>query len=220
MRLVATSDTHYPVDTTMIPDGDVFIHCGDLLRTGYPDDFVRNLDWLAALPHKLKLYTPGNHDLHLQLYPGPALQQLRSVGVWVIGLPGNNNYAAYTLPNGMTILGVPYVTNLPRWAFNATEEEIWTHMQSMGRHDIIMSHAPAYGVLDRVPYRFGNDHSQKHVGIKAFSRYASEYKPKLWLHGHIHEDYGTMQFQDTTFYNVAMCDRNYKHSNSPIVIDI
>ena len=91
MRIVATSDTHHVVDVSTIPDGDVFMHCGDLCRTGYPDDFECQLEWLAKLPHKTKLFTPGNHDFHLQVYPGPALQQLREVGVWVVGLPGNTH---------------------------------------------------------------------------------------------------------------------------------
>ncbi len=30
MRLVATSDTHKKVDIAFIPDGDVFVHAGDI----------------------------------------------------------------------------------------------------------------------------------------------------------------------------------------------
>lgn len=213
MRLVATSDTHHVVDVASIPDGDVFVHAGDLMQTGYPQDFEDQLGWLAALPHAIKVFVPGNHDFHLQVYPGPALQQLRSAGVKVIGLPDNPNYESLKLPNGMSLLGLPFVTNLPRWAFNSTEEAIWAYLRSKGRHDIIVSHAPVYGVLDRVP-------SGKRVGIDAYRAYVKHYKPKAWIHGHIHEDYGTDELNSTKIFNVAMCDRAYDHANPPMVIDL
>lgn len=212
-RLVATSDTHHTVDISTIPDGDAFLHCGDLCTTGYPADFESQLEWLSALPHETRLFVCGNHDFHLQVYPGPALQQLRKAGVTVIGLPGNDNYASFTLPNGMTVLGVPYVTNLPRWAFNGSEDQIWRYLTKMKYHDIIVSHAPPRGVMDEpVP--------GKHVGIEAFRAYAKTYKPKKWLFGHIHECYGVDRQFETDFYNVAMCNRDYVHANPPMVVDL
>ena len=219
MRLVATSDTHYPVDVKKwIPDGDVFVHAGDAMRTGYLDEWGALLAWFAELPHKIKLFIPGNHDFHLMVYPGPALQQLRDVGVWVIGMPGNEHYASYKLPNGMTLLGLPYVTNLPRWAFNTTEEYLWDFLRRKGRHDIIVSHAPIRGVLDYVPPK--GEFKGKNAGIEAYRAYAKHYKPSHWIHGHIHEGYGEAQLNGTKVYNVAMCDRNYKHANKPVVLDL
>jgi Icc-related predicted phosphoesterase len=214
MRLVATSDTHKPVDVKKwIPDGDVFVHAGDLMRTGYPSDFEAQLDWLNELPHKLKLFVPGNHDFHLQVYPGPALQQLRSVGVVVVGLPGNTHYASVRLENGMTLLGSPYVTNLPRWAFNATEEQVWSFLKRMGRHDIVVSHAPVRHILD-------SPAEGKNVGLEAYRSYIRVYNPSHWIHGHIHECYGTERHKNTDFHNVAMCNRAYEHANPPMVIDL
>jgi Icc-related predicted phosphoesterase len=213
MRIVATSDTHHVVKKGWIPDGDVFIHAGDLMRTGYPDDFARQLEWLRELPHNVKLFVPGNHDFHLQVYPGPALQQLRDAGVWVIGLPGNDSYATYTLENGMTVLGLPYVVNLPRWAFNSTEPEIKKHLQKMGKHDIVVSHTP--------PYSFGDNINGESRGIVEYRRYAVIHRPKHWISGHIHEGYGSRKNDfGTEFHNVAMCNRNYEHANSPMVIDL
>lgn len=219
MRLVATSDTHYPVDVKKwIPDGDVFVHAGDAMRTGYLDEWNGLLDWFGQLPHKLKLFIPGNHDFHLQVYPGPALQQLRERGVWVVGMPGNDHYAAYKLPNGMSLLGLPCVTNLSRWAFNSSEERITDFLKRIGNHDIVVSHAPIHGVLDYVPPKEGFD--GKNVGIKAHRRYALKAKPKHWIHGHIHECYGNETFHDTEVHNVAMCNRDYVHANKPLVLDL
>jgi Calcineurin-like phosphoesterase len=214
MRLVATSDTHHTVDISTIPDGDVFVHAGDLCQTGYPDDWAKQLEWLAALPHKLKLYVPGNHDFHIQLYPGPALQELRSIGVWVVGLPGNIHFASHKLPNGMSLLGLPFVTNLPRWAFNVDEEEIEKYLKTVGYHDIIVSHAPPRYCLDKVG---GNS-----VGIGSYWEHAATHRPKHWIFGHIHEGYGNLknEFLPTEFHNVAMCDRTYTHANKPLVLDL
>lgn len=214
MRLVATSDTHHTVDISTIPDGDVFVHAGDLMRTGYINDWYTQLEWLSQLPHKIKLFVPGNHDFHLQVYPGPALQELRNIGVWVIGLPGNTNYNYYNLPNGMSLLGLPYVTNLPRWAFNIEETDLEKHLSMIGRHDIVVSHAPAQFHLDFI--------NGKHVGIKAYADYAKKHNPLHWICGHIHEGYGNVQYDydSTMFHNVAMCDRDYIHTNPPLVLDL
>lgn len=220
MRLVATSDTHVPVDPSIIPDGDVFIHAGDLMTTGYPDDFSQQLEWLAELPHPIKLYTPGNHDFQLMVYPGPALQDLRRVGVTVLGLPGNEQYYTSTLPNGLTVLGLPYVTNLPRWAFNLSRNEELDLVEtirhkSYKRADIIMSHSPVKGILDLS----ARGHQQ--AGMDAYRTLVDEeiVSPKLWFSGHIHEAYGHTNYKGIDFYNVSLCDRGYKHINPPIVLD-
>lgn len=237
MRVVATSDTHHPVDLNFIPDGDVFIHAGDLMQTGYPSDFERQLRWLRKLPHAIKLYTPGNHDFHLQVYPGPALQQLRDAGVWVIGLPGNTNYESYVLPNGMRVTGFPFVRNLPRWAFNSPESDILEALErsrefndTFGPPDIVVSHTPPYGILDEKS-------PGEHFGYQGYTDYLENYyrRPKHWICGHIHEAYGTTEKYETDyyiektgvhhkhvtkFYNVAMCNRKQEQVNPPMVIDL
>lgn len=220
MRIVATSDTHSVVDVSKIPDGDVFIHAGDLMTTGYPDDFKKQLTWLKKLPHKVKLYVPGNHDFHLQVYPGPALQELRSIGVWVLGLPGNVNYVDYELPNGMHVMGLPFVTELPRWAFNMGDTSVWKYIKNLPsavkKADIVVSHAPPFTYLDKTL-------TGKHGGVYAYQSLfeAGEFpNVKHWISGHVHEAYGTLEKNGCTFHNVALSDRAYKHSNTPLVLDL
>lgn len=212
MKLIATSDTHSKVDISFIPDGDVFVHAGDLMTTGYPDDWKQQLEWLAALPHKRKIYVPGNHDFHIQLYPGPALQELRKIGVTVIGLPGNDMFSYATLDNGMTLMGLPFVKNLPRWAFNYTELEVEKYLSSMGKHSIVVSHSPIYGILD--------GDGTFNAGFKCYLQYLNQHNPLYWIHGHIHEAYGHAKSGNTDIYNVAMCDRSYNHVNKPLVLEL
>ena len=237
MRLVATSDTHYPPYTLRqnknlewvkdwnveIPDGDVFIHAGDIMRTGYPREWDGVLEWLSCLPHKHKYYIPGNHDFHMIHYPGPALQELREIGVTCVGLPGNDNWVTVKLPNGMKMLGLPFISGNNRWAFNLSEDEIHAYLARVYDSvrdpvDIVVSHCPVKGMLDETDTR-------DNAGIHAYSVMLSKSKnpPKHWICGHIHEAWGVGWsdiYPGTKCYNVSMCNRDYKQVNKPTVIDI
>ncbi len=215
MRIVATSDTHFPVKPGMIPFGDVFLHCGDLMQNGYPSEWPDCLDWLNELPHKTKIITFGNHDFHPFLYPGPSLQDLRKIGVTVLGFPGNANYYKAKLPNGMIVGGCPYVTGLPRWAFNASEQEVECFLDYLGHVDIFVAHSPVHMIMDEVMF------TKEHVGIKAYEYYLYTTRVKYMIHGHVHEQYGSQRHESgCMIYNVAMCDRKYTHQNPPVVIDV
>ena len=43
MRIVAVADTHLFHEELAVPDGDVFIHCGDMCRAGTREELVRAL---------------------------------------------------------------------------------------------------------------------------------------------------------------------------------
>lgn len=215
MRIVATSDTHFPVDSKSIPLGDIFIHAGDLTYNGSEKEWYECIEWLGHLKHDYKFLILGNHDFHPYIFPGPSLQDLRRMGVTVLGFPGNTNYYKTTLPNGMILGGCPYVTGLPRWAFNATEEQVDSFLNSLGRVDILVTHSPAHAVMDEVMF------TKEHIGIKAYNDYLDKFPVKLMIHGHVHEQYGAQLHRSgCMIYNVAMCDRKYTHQNPPIIIDV
>jgi Icc-related predicted phosphoesterase len=210
MRLVVTSDTHREFPVSFIPAGDVFIHCGDLMMSGYLSEWSSRLDSLAALPHKIKLLIPGNHDKHIELYTGPSLQDLRGAGVTVIGLDHNQKYMSFQLPNGMSVLGLPWVTNLPNWAFSRSEEWITEYLAyQAGRHQIVCSHSPPAGVLDNG------------FGVRAYRSYLEQAQPDYWFCGHVHEGYGSEVVAGCQVYNVSAQDRRYSGLvNKPVVIDL
>lgn len=60
IRVVCISDTHDGV--VDVPPGDVLIHAGDLSDDGSAAAIQRQLDWLKALPHPVKVVIAGNHD--------------------------------------------------------------------------------------------------------------------------------------------------------------
>lgn len=222
MRIVATSDTHFNFKSTpewTIPDGDVFIHAGDFMLSGYMTEWSQRLECFEALPHKTKILVAGNHDIHMGIYAGPALQDLRAIGVHVLGLPTNtdtmqlNNdgtIGKWGSSEGYRLLGLPMVHNLPRWAFNFSEDFLDDYMDHCRRADIVISHCPPAGVLD-LSY-----------GIKAYRKYLEEYEPAHWICGHIHEEGGkSKKIGRTMVHNVAALDREYdKFINPPLVLEL
>lgn len=60
IRIVAISDTH---DLTVpLPDGDILIHAGDLTNDGTVNSIQKQLGWLKAQSHPVKIVIAGNHD--------------------------------------------------------------------------------------------------------------------------------------------------------------
>ncbi|KAI0672785.1 Metallo-dependent phosphatase [Trametes maxima] len=62
-RFVCISDNHSRAFT--VPPGDVLLHAGDLCRRGTFKDLQVTLDWLKKLPHPVKIFMAGNHDICL-----------------------------------------------------------------------------------------------------------------------------------------------------------
>lgn len=224
MRLVVTADTHSPFfhnpmesKGPPIPDGDVFLHVGDLMYTGYESEWYPVLDSLAALPHKLKLYVPGNHDFHPERYRGIAVAELRRrAGVKLL------DGGTYELPNGQTLLSVPYVTGLPGWAYNRDEQWLATYLANYSQVGVVASHGPMYKVLDAINPEAETAQARNHVGSWALAQWYHKLdkKPEWFFHGHIHESYGEHNEWGTKFRNVAMCNRDYQQVNPPVVIDL
>lgn len=209
MRIVATADTHFVFDKDDYPAGDVFVHAGDFMYSGYLDEWHARVASFAALEYEHKILVPGNHDIHLEKYAGPALQDLRKAGVDVVGPPSKKYFHKIALPNGMTLGGCPYVTDLPGWAFNWDEDSIWGFLDTMGRVDVLVAHSPPAGLLDG-----------RHYGTKALRKYIYKFEPQLLICGHVHESYGTKQCGKTLVANVARCNGDYEQVNPPMVFDL
>jgi Icc-related predicted phosphoesterase len=228
LRLLATSDTHFDFDAETLnnkmatktgndhwfpEDIDVFIHAGDLMYHGTEREWYGRVESLASVKAKLKLFVPGNHDLFIQHYTGPANQDLRGIAnVRMLGT--HPDHFTYTLPNKMRVLGLPFVTDLPGWAYNSPDE-ILDYMaeqlakQHKGKIDMIVSHSPPFGILDG-----------SHFGVKAWNYLQNTLKPEYWICGHVHENYGVLAKNGTTFYNVAMLDRDYQYKNPPVLLEL
>lgn len=213
MRLVATSDTHFPFDASKVPNGDVFILAGDFMYEGTPAEWKPRVESLAALPHKRKIYVPGNHDYFPFHYRGLARSQLRrEANVTLV-----DDYDPHFEIDGVKFLAIPFVTELHGWAYNLKEQAVYEWLKAATDEyapDVIISHAP--------PYQIGDAVGKNNYGCMAFNKWFYEpgRKPKVWISGHVHESYGRRMVDECMFYNVAMCDEKYRQVNPPMVIEI
>lgn len=211
MRIVALSDTHdHPLHTTwQVPDGDVFIHCGDF-SIGHPvplEKISALNDQLAALPHKHKLLVAGNHDWPLMLEPENSRALLTAV--------------TYLEDSGVTIDGVkfygsPWQPDHKHYAFNLQRgcielKQKWEAIPD--DTDILVTHSPPWGLLD-----FASA-SQDHVGCEALRRRLENFSPALHIFGHVHEGRGSTENNGTTVVNAASLSIDHRPVHQPVVID-
>lgn len=177
------------------------------MYVGNEAEWYPRLEAFAALPHKHKIFVPGNHDRYFELYPGPCIQEMKKRGIEAL-----TPTRPRTEIEGVTFGGLPFVKDLENWAYNSTEENIAAYLEHLTRVDVLISHSPPAGVMD--------GDGRGHYGLKALRRYVAGYQPKILICGHVHEGYGTKVVHRTHCYNAAMCNANYDQVNAPHVIEV
>lgn len=217
MRIVFISDTHNQLHKMQIPAGDILIHSGDATNRGTVPEIEQFEEALAKLPHKTKIFIPGNHDWLFQRNEETARKLLPSAIVLIDQL---------VEVDGLKIYGAPWQPEFCNWAFNVRRgkdlAEIWAKIPD--NTDILVTHGPAYGVLDYV-------HAQtrlltiNHLGCEDLFNRIKQIQPKIHSFGHIHDTYGRQEYEwsnkkTTTFVNASSCNEQYYPVNKPIVIDI
>lgn len=188
MRILAVSDVESPYLYDYYKPGkldgyDLIIACGDL-----SPEYLEFLVTMAGCP---LLYVHGNHDDYRR-EPEGCICIDNSVyeynGVRIAGLPGCHRYRE------------------GRYLFTERQMESMVRRLKRPIHrvrgiDILVTHAPA---------RHLNDfESVTHRGFECFHTLLEHYRPALFLHGHIHLNYGgriprRLTCGDTTVINA--CD--------------
>lgn len=214
MRIVALSDTHGYHKQLSIPDGDVLIHAGDFSMRAKSRDVTEFVEWINSLPHKHKIMTPGNHDMACE-----------SHNMWSYE-PTVYLCHESTEIEGIKFFASPYsvaIYDPSPWAFDYQRDsegfkQKWSEIPM--DTDVLITHGPPKGILDRVlsPHP-GED---PNVGDINLLYRVMDVRPKVHLFGHIHEGYGSYQHPvyPTKFYNVSVCNVNYKPDNPITVIDL
>lgn len=143
--------------------------------------------------------TPGNHDFIFE----------RPRDLWGDILPEGVTILIdedFTLKNGVTLWGSPYVPNLMSWAFDADDVELAARAEIIPDGiDIWMMHGPPAGTGPLEKVRNGG----YYVGNKYVCKPMIEKKPKGYICGHIHEGYGHYKFTNTDVINVSFLDDRY-----------
>ena len=182
-KIVALSDTHCYHLKMKIPEGDILIHGGDALSYGTPEEFEAFIGWFDSQPFNDLIYVPGNHDWFVYHNQDSCREVLKKRGITLLIDEG------ITI-NGLKIWGTPYTPEFCGWAFMRQDHEAESldGEEGLGKYfdqipagiDVLVSHGPPYGFLDKAP-------SAPHVGSRELLKAIERVKPRLVLVGHIHE---------------------------------
>lgn len=218
MRLVFISDTHNQLDRMVIPSGDILIHSGDATNRGTLQEIIKLNNDLKELPHKHKIFVPGNHDWGFQRDPFNSINLLSEAHVLIDQL---------IEIEGLKIYGSPWQPQFCNWAFNLQRgTELARKWEGIPHGlDILVTHGPPWGILDFV-YNQTICGKIKHLGCKDLHNRIQKVKPRIHSFGHIHDSYGVKELiwddsqKTTTFINASNCNEQYNPDNAPIVIDV
>lgn len=226
---------HYP----KLEGGDLLIVAGDLTATDTYEQHQEFREWIQEQKYKQKIFIAGNHDNYLtKSHPYP----------FGVNFP-NGTYIcdSETEFEGLKIWGSPWTLafkgmNPKAKAFTCeTEEELadkWALIPD--DTDILVTHAPPYGVLDQVEnYLSGKI---ENCGSKTLFDSIAAIQPKLHIFGHIHENgrkgirithkpriqmspeiggiIRLFQHQETVCFNVSHVNEHYKPVNKSIRIEL
>ena len=185
MKFLVFTDLHQKasvvdkINEVIERSGAEFVVClGDVTDFGTGADAARILSSI-----KSKVYAiPGNCD---------PLDFAESISDVAVDMHGN---AAEVGGYRLVGLGGSNVTifNTP---FELDEDDLYDGLDGISEEGmILMTHAPSYGILDQIP-------SGQSVGSPAVRRIVDEYRPILAMSGHIHEAFGVVVSDGTTFLN-------------------
>jgi Icc-related predicted phosphoesterase len=147
---------------------ELILACGDL-KESY-------LDFFASMTSAPVLFVMGNHD---EPYTPGSYSGCVCIeddiyvyrGIRILGLGGSMRY-------------IPQVENqYSEKEMRKRIRRLWWKLKKNQGFDILVSHAPAAGI---------NDLSDlPHKGFVCFCDLLNRYKPRLFVHGHVHANYGT-----------------------------
>lgn len=215
VKITSISDTHSRHENCtkdLIP-GDIITHSGDFMTTGYKyDEILDFVRWYGSLDYKYKFVIAGNHDRLLdenfsdhftiadihQLFTDHGIIYLQDTSYII------EEY------NNLTVYGTPWQPEFHAWAFNlprAGKElaEVWSKIPR--NVDILITHTPPYGILDREE-RMGLNCGCTMLDLELR---LNGLKPKIHVFGHIHEAFGYVEKHNCHFMNVSILNRRYEY---------
>ena len=145
---------------------DLILACGDL-SPGY-------LDFLVSMARCPLVYVRGNHDDRMIDHPpdGCICAEDKIVvcnGLRILGVGGSYRYR-----DGKNMFTERQMRRRIR--------RLWFQLWRRKGFDILLTHAPAW--------RMGDLDSLSHRGFRCFVELLDKYRPKYFVHGHVHRNYG------------------------------
>lgn len=181
MKILALADveSRYLWDffeKTKLDGIDLILSAGDLAP--------QYLEFLATYSKVPILYVHGNHDgCYNDTPPGGCICVDGDIyeyqGLRIMGLGGSMCY---------NYSGFQYTDRQMTQRYLKMKPKIWRKKGV----DILLTHSPAKGFHD------GSD--MPHMGFTCFNTILQKYEPKLFVHGHVHMNYGR-DFKREAMYN-------------------
>ncbi|KAI8338791.1 Metallo-dependent phosphatase-like protein [Choanephora cucurbitarum] len=216
VRFVCISDTHAKVNFD-IPDGDVLIHAGDMTKQSSMDEYLNTIEWIASLPHKVKIVTGGNHDIILDKAFGYEEKRQKVIEQMATNDITYLEHEAYQLDASLgsfTMFVSPYAPVHLGGAFMLDDmSTVWNEVPAV---DILVTHTPPFGYCDQII------RGKRHVGCQHLrDKIDTKIHPLVCVFGHIHEAHGyTTNENGQLFVNACLCDHRYRGNQSPITFDL
>lgn len=215
MKITLISDTHnkHKLITDDLPGGDLLIHAGDISSMGYEHEIREFCKWYNSLDNYTnKVFIAGNHDWGFQINTEKVKEILDFYGN-ITYLQDNEVLVGEKL---VSVYGSPWQPEFYNWAFNLPRKgdelkEKWDNIPS--NTDILITHGPAYGYVDKVIGRVEN------LGCELLTERIKQIKPKIHVCGHIHSGYGYTFDGDTHYINASVLNESYVYYNRPLTID-
>lgn len=218
LKVVCISDTHEQLGNVTIPDGDVLIHAGDFTNNGGQEQLELFNSQMAKQPHKHKLVIAGNHELGFDSEEDQSQRLEKDKGKGVEGGQRLLKDVTYLNDQSVEIEGIKFYGSSyhPLFGFpfyRRRADQMAVGWQKIPEDtDVLITHTPPLGYMDL----FGTEQWGDRELLYAVERI----KPKFHVFGHVHERFGAMSNNDTTFINAAQCSRNNSINSRPIVFYI
>ena len=222
MRITFISDTHtkHRFCESDLPGGDLLIHAGDFMNSGYSKrEAIEFFDWFENISkYDSKVFIAGNHDRLMENEIG-EMQGILSGYKTIDYLQDEQMTLDSDLSeDNVRIYGSPWQPEFYNWAFNLPRngpelEWIWNKIPD--NTDILITHGPAQGMLDTS----GPPYNQPNLGCELLAKRINAIKPKIHVCGHIHGGYGYRFENDTHFINASILNERYEYVNKPITAD-
>ena len=213
MRITTISDTHtkHMELNGFLPGGDILIHAGDISNRGSNIDIEDFCEWFDSIDnYNTKVFIAGNHDFGFEKR-AEEISQIVNSYKWIHYLEDN-----WVTIDGIKIWGSPWQPEFYDWAFNLPRQGVelqdkWNMIDD--DTDILITHGPAWGYVDKV---IGGT---ENLGCELLVQRIKEIKPKIHLCGHIHSGHGYIFDGTTHFINGSVLSERYEYYNKPLTAD-
>ena len=217
MKITFISDTHTKHKQLDLASGDLLIHAGDLMNSGYSayeiEDFCK---WFQSQNYDNCVFIAGNHDRLFEDTPILVKDIIDEYGVDY--LQDSELVIGEEWETQVKVYGSPWQPEFCNWAFNLPRagkelEEKWNVIPK--DTDILITHGPPQGHLDIS----GPPHNEGNLGCELLRVKVDEQPPKIHVFGHIHGSYGYKFHNGTHFLNASVLNESYEQVNDPFTID-